>query len=453
MARYWGRTQATKELAYSIFQRSAATEIKDKLNNFLGSNKIQNEIKKELDRLSTGKSNLEFTYNELYKALIKEGYFDQGSILEDIMDILSTNGAVEYRENLLNQFFNTNMLSSSLENKINDYFYNYESMYNNVLNASDTVQKIMDQIRGDTSLYALGTAQTVSLMTASAYTSLERNNRNLFELSFRENKQGEYTLNQLRAKKGIENADLLKSISNLAKDPIYSNKIIFNLLDYKVGENTNITYRTVWNELQATTIQAKQQDKVLGEGRKLEFLLSGEFMNVNTISDIKEVINNNQGKRSISENIFGFATGDINVDSSFGKFGIQTKYSNEKMPWNGTSVNGLINSLSLLSNKDNLIQNTIYHTINNVSDLNTANDFFKIVYGSSFDKVGWKAQEYIYQEIEGAFSDAFNNNPLFYSYLASQQFQDLEEDIFEDYTETYSEETDTAIEDGDYSEW
>ena len=155
MARYWGRTQATKELAYSIFQRSAATEIKDKLNNFLGSNKIQNKIKKELDKLSTGKSNLEFTYNELYKALVKEGYFDQGSILEDIMDILSTNGAIEYRENLLNQFFNTNMLSSSLETKINDYFYNYESMYNNVLNASDTVQKIMDQIRGDTSLYAL----------------------------------------------------------------------------------------------------------------------------------------------------------------------------------------------------------------------------------------------------------------------------------------------------------
>lgn len=456
----WNRTQATRELAYSIFQRASTDEIKNKLGDFLGSQNTQNEIKKNLERLSYGKQSLETAYNDLLRNLIKEGYYDQNGILDQLNNVLSTNGSLSTRENLLSNMLNQNSnISSSLELKINNYFYNYESMYNNILNASESVQKIMDNIRGDQSLYALGVDKQLTLMTASTYTQFERDNRNLFNLSFSKDKNGNYSLNQLQARKGIDNQTLVDSLKQLYNNN--SDKMILNLFDNKIN-SSGITFGQVWDQLQSTRIEAKEfsqkymgQHKELGPSRKLEFLLSGEFQNVTTLNGIQDVIKQNQGQRSMSENIFGFATGDVNAQTQVGRLGIQAKYSNGEMPWNGTSVNGLINTLTFLSNKDNLVQNVINNTMKN-ADTATANEFFKQTFGLPFDKVGWRAQEYVYNELDTMFSDAFADNPLFYSFLASQQCEDIKDNIFNDYTESYEEDTENGIEDydgGDENIW
>ena len=399
--------------------------------------------------LSYGKQSLETAYNDLLRNLIKEGYYDQNGILDQLNNILLTNGTLSTRENLLSNMLNkSSNISSSLESKINNYFYNYESMYNNILNASESVQKIMDNIRGDQSLYALGVDKQLTLMTASTYTQFEKNNRNLFNLSFLKDKNGNYSLNQLQARKGIDNQTLIDSLKQLYNNN--SDKMILNLFDNKIN-SSGITFGQVWDQLQSTKIEAKEfsqkyigQHKELGHSRKLEFLLSGKFQNVTTLNGIQDVIKQNQGQLSMSENIFGFATGDINAQTQVGKLGVQVKYSNGEMPWNGTSVNGLINTLTFLSNEKNLVQNVVNNTMRN-ADIATANKFFKQTFGLPFDKVGWRAQEYVYNKLDTMFSDAFASNPLFYSFLASQQCEDIKDNIFNDYAESYEEDTESII--------
>jgi len=65
-------------------------------------------------------------------------------------------------------------------------------MYDGMINASEEVTHIMEKFRGDRQLYGIGTSSSLSIMSASAYSSLERNNRDLFSLKFKESSSGSY---------------------------------------------------------------------------------------------------------------------------------------------------------------------------------------------------------------------------------------------------------------------
>lgn len=443
----WQRSRATRDLAFSLFQRSATTEVKERIDKYLGSSSVSDKIKQHLKNLTDGKDTLEKSYKELLEQLLKEEYYDSNSILDNIQSVLSTNGDLSVRENLLaKNVLNDYKGNVVLQNKITSYFENYEKMYNNMIDASESLYKIMDNIRGDQTLYALGTAKTLHLMTTEAYASFEKNNRNLFELTF----NNKYELNQLRAKEGYNINDVINGIGTISQGMVSN-----NLFNYKINNNSSLTYSQVWEELKNTKMTSLQYErnnnisdraKYVWPSRKLEFLLSGNFNNVSTMDDVKSVINDKQGKINIAENIFGFATGDANVSINGKRYGIQAKYANGEDPWNGLSINGLLNSFTLLSNKEGILQKTINNDIvSSNPDLNKVNNFFQLTFGLNFSKVESRMKEYVYKEIDDSIMEAFKDNPLRASYMASHSYEQLKESILEGYAEEYSEDTEEEL--------
>lgn len=462
MARYWGRSQATRELSWSIYKSSAKEDIAQKINEILNSN-TQNRLKNYSIELEKIQKELEESYTKIMNSI-----FMDSDVFEDLRILLSKN---ENQQNLATLLSNNAISDKTFQNDISSYINNYNRMYNGMINATEEVNSIMEKFRGDRMLYGIGTSSSLSIMSRTAYSELERNNRDLFELKYNYNEKTKaYTLSQLQFTD--EKYHLATGNTNYStlKDRIYKlseerNDIINNILPYNNPSIKDKTFKQTWDTLRTTKIFSSQAEGKTAEelgnmkniskyawaARKLEYLFSPD-LNLEDLSSLNYKINN-------AENILGFATGDVNIATTINgqdyKFALQMKYYNGTQPWNGTSISSLQNSLKFLSNKDGLFSE-FANAINNNNDTNSMNRFFKEKFNYSLDKMEELNSAFAYNQINNIFKDAFGENPLFMDFLDSEECEQMKEDIYNDWMEASTDannEESESYDNGDSTPW
>ena len=359
MAKYWGRSQATRELAFSIYHSRAKENIATKIEEIINP-QTRARLETYSKELAKAQLELEDSYNNILNSI-----FSNDSILDDLADILSKTTYEQNEQNLLTNFFknNTSITNENFKQDITTYVNNYNRMYDGMINASEEVTHIMEKFRGDRQLYGIGTSSSLSIMSASAYSSLERNNRDLFSLKFKESSSGSYQkLDQLQVADKYSIRDLKSRIAN----ELYGGDVLTDILNSQFSTSSNTTFKQVWKELKNNQIyssaaygkndqelnEMKNTTKYAWRARKLEYLFNEDILQgIENIDQLNYKISN-------SENTLGFATGDVNIKTTINQqdysFAIQLKYAGGSKPWNGTSISSLQNSLKFLSNKDGL---------------------------------------------------------------------------------------------------
>ena len=457
--RYWGRSQATRELSFSIYNSLAKQDAKEKINEILKP-ETQNRLKNYSKELEKIQIDLESSYNRIMDSALMDS-----DIFEDLLKILSQND-VENQHNLAKELFaNNSIKDQSFKNDINSYIYNYNRMYNGIINASEEVNSIMEKFRGDHMLYGIGTPSSLTIMSRTAYSELERNNRDLFELKYTYTDKGGYKLSQLQ----FTDETRLLSTGNTTYSTLKGrlealsyerNDVIYNILPYNNG-NTGVSFKNTWNTLRSTTIysaqalnkteaelaEMKNTSKYAWAARKLEYLFEPGLDLNNLSQQLNYKINN-------AENTLGFATGDVNIATRINgqdyNFALQMKYANGNMPWNGTSISSLQNSLKFLSNKDGLFKE-FSNAISNNDQRNAMDNFFKDKFNYSLNSLEKQNENYARQEIDKIFNEAFGGNPLFMDFLNSEECEDMKIDIYnawiDESTEMNNEEAESIEED------
>lgn len=416
-----------RDLAYMLFRSSSTGELRDRLYTILGEDFFKTAKQYNI-KLKYAKNSIENFYNEL-RNLLEGIYFDSNGIMDQLMQICQTNGTLEFREELTKNLIDNLDLSTqntyNLEEKIWNLFYSYEETFDLMIESQELLEGIGEQIRGDKALFAFGQEyekqlSKISLITKEGYSEFQRNNRDLFGLTFNQNKAGKFTLGQLTPNaKQIYNDKVREGLSKIT-----SKFIIEDILDVKI--NSALTYRQVWDELQQAKIftdayvknnyqdyrNNKKVQKYISDARKQEILLSGAFSTASTIDEVKAIIQNNYYSFDTGENVSGFATGDSNLalhlQDKTQYFAIQSKLSNGYYGWNGVAMNSLIEAFNFYGDEKkmfDIIDNNIDRA--NFGQINT---YFQEVYGKSYDDMGYRMGEYVYQDM---YYDESSGNYMF----------------------------------------
>lgn len=350
------------------------------IDQFLNYFKDLKELKELSRTLAKNRDELEVLFNEMKEAFNK-AHFTGGeenqettallSLMKDVANQTADRNDIE--KNLAiglfeNDQYNPLIGMEQYKSMIN-FMERYWDLKQSFFSASSKFNERTEQIRGDKQYYGifleaaknsqgelLNKNQTDRFMILSRqqFEQFEKENPDLFDIQISERfmkrsggmSRSEGTVRSFGLKSGISSQEIYqKMIATFGENGVS------DILDQVYATTNNgdkLKYRNIFEQLRGSTDESLQK---FNASRRLEMLFDSDFRNQiiagSSVKDAISFINTSK----YGENIFGAATGDVNLQTQNGVIALQLKYKNDQfLPWNNQGFQGMIDGINTFVN-------------------------------------------------------------------------------------------------------